>query len=165
MKTRKYYILREQEGGKLPEYMYEVMYAEEASKVMNDDYFRYVERNGYSMTDSLAMYASEKLVNADGTAHRWSVEQVRDAFNRMGFVLPGGEHEDEKISSWGDATYLANMYYSDFYPFVVGDENLCIVMAHKTLNDKDGYVGMSFLRWVADSIGRGMVIDWNKYKE
>jgi hypothetical protein len=31
-------------------------------------------------------------------------------------------------------------------------------------NDKDGYTGIQFCRWVADVVGKKENIDWDKFK-
>lgn len=62
-----------------------------------------------------------------------------------------------------DVTYTANMAYADFYPELL-NEHQCIKYAAAVANDKDGYTGIQFCRWVADVAGKKKNIDWDKFK-
>lgn len=62
-----------------------------------------------------------------------------------------------------DVTYTANMAYADFYPELL-NEHQCIKYAAAVANDKDGYTGIQFCRWVADVVGKKENIDWDKFK-
>ena len=116
----------------------------------------YVKSHGYHFTDALAEHASRQMVNASGQPHFWSAAQVKRAFEAIGLSLPNG-------STYGDATYLANMAYADFYPDPLKDEAACLKYAHKVLTDPDGYEGMVFFRWLADAVGKGMKLNWEKF--
>lgn len=137
----------EQETERLP-------YEKAASALMNaSGYVAYVAKHGYHFTKALATMASQQMKNADGTSHRWSVDEVRAATN--GMIIPKG-------TTLGDMTYLCNMAYADFYPKVVKTEEGCIQYALAVASDPDGYEGMTFCRWTADIIGKGATIDWEK---
>lgn len=62
-----------------------------------------------------------------------------------------------------DVTYTANMAYADFYPELL-NEHQCIKYAAAVANDKDGYTGIQFCRWMADVVGKKEHIDWDKFK-
>lgn len=55
------------------------------------------------------------------------------------------------------------MAYADFYPELL-NEHQCIKYAAAVANDKDGYTGIQFCRWVADVAGKKENIDWDKFK-
>lgn len=55
------------------------------------------------------------------------------------------------------------MAYADFYPELL-NEHQCIKYAAAVANDKDGYTGIRFCRWVADVVGKKENIDWDKFK-
>lgn len=120
----------------------------------NKDYIKYKEKHGMHFSDSLAMWASAKMVNIDGTQHGWSVEDVRSAFKALGLEKP------EKCT-WGDATYLANMYYADFMP-VFKVETDALRMAYYSMRDPDGYEGKPFNRYTADIMENGICVPWSK---
>lgn len=129
-------------------------YEKAANALMNaSGYVAYVSKHGYHFTKKLAAMASEQMKNADGTSHRWTVEEIRQATNEM--AIPKG-------TTIGDFLYLANMAYADFYPAVIKTEEGCIKYALAVANDPDGYEGMPFCRWTADLIGKGVTIDWEK---
>lgn len=50
-----------------------------------------------------------------------------------------------------------------FYPELL-NEHQCIKYAAAVANDKDGYTGIQFCRWVADVVGKKENIDWDKFK-
>lgn len=128
-----------------------------ANALMNAEGFAdYVQAHGYHFTDALAEYVCSMMVNIDGTRHRWSVQEVKDAVLSLGF------HVSDMVTD-GDMAYLANMYYSDFYPDPLDDEVDCIRAAYRVATDPDGYDGIAFCRWTADTIGRAKDIDWPKF--
>lgn len=121
-----------------------------------EGYSKYIEKHGYHFTDELAEYASKMMENANGQSHSWTVAQVKKSMDNLGLVIPS------KVTI-GDVTYLANMYYADLYPDPLKDEASCLRAAYKSVNDPDGYEGMTFCRWTADVIGKAIKIDWEKF--
>lgn len=121
-----------------------------------EDYYKYIEKHGYHFTDALAEHVSKMMINASGQSHSWTASQVKKSMESLGLTIP------EKITT-GDVTYLANMYYSDFYPDPLKDEASCLRAAYKIAHDPDGYEGMIFCRWTADVIGKAIKIDWEKF--
>lgn len=119
-------------------------------------YDKYLDKNGYHFTDDLSEYASKYLKNVNGDNHHWPSYQVKRALDNLGLSIPS------KVTM-GDITYLANMYYSDFYPDIIRDETTCIKAAYNMANDPDGYEGMIFKRWVTDAMSRDFNIEWEKY--
>lgn len=129
-------------------------YEKAAKAIMKaSGYAEYVAKHGYHFTKQLATMASERMKNVDGSAHRWTVDEIRLATNSM--VIPKG-------TTLGDMLFLANMAYADFYPRVIKTEDGCVQYALAVVTDPDGYEGMPFLRWTADLIGKGATVDWEK---
>lgn len=124
----------------------------------HDEHFdAYIEKHGYHFTDELAVYASKNLSNVDGeTRHHWEPHHVQEKLNVNTWLLPDNV-------TLGDVTYLANMYYSDFFPQILATEILCIKAAHKMAFDPDGYEGMIFCRWLTDVAGRQLDIPWERF--
>lgn len=132
-------------------------YEHAADKLMSDKGFEeYIEKHGYHFTDALAEHVSKMMENANGQQHTWTTTQVKKAMENLGLNIPSN-------ITPGDVTYLANMYYSDFYPDPLKDEVACLKAAHKIANDNDGYDGMVFCRWMSDAIGKSVHIDWDKF--
>lgn len=130
-----------------------------ARELMNSEAFKaYVGKNGYHFTCGLADYVTKHhLKNADGSKHNWTSAQVKAAMEAAGMK------ENGLNMTWGDAAYLANWYYSDEYPEVIGTERGCIERAYMAAQDPDGYEGMTFSRWLSDVVGHGWEIDWGMW--
>lgn len=118
----------------------------------NDGYKMYKEKHGMHFSDKLAMWASNKMKNANGKEHVWSVDDVKGAFESLGYEL-------KSPCTWGDATYAANMIYSDYGKYLKEDTD-AVKMAWALMNDPDGYEGMIFNRWTADIMEKGVCVDW-----
>lgn len=122
----------------------------------NEDYQRYKEKYGEHFSEKLAEWASSKMKNVSGAVHTWTAEQVKGAFAQLGLTLPDK-------STWGDATYAANMAYADYYGLSLRNEADCLRHAHAELADPDGYPSKTFNRWLADNMGKGIDVDWAKF--
>lgn len=133
-------------------------YEQSANALMSaKGYVDYVKKHGYHFTEALAEHVSRSFINADGSSHNWTAAQIRRTLQTLGLVV-----SEDKVTI-GDMTYLANMYYSDFYPEPLKDESSCLKAAYKIATDLDGYKGMIFCRWTADAIGKSISIDWEKF--
>ena len=82
--------------------------------------------------------------------------QVQNVCNVLNLKIPD-------TSTIEDVTYTANMAYADFYQELL-NEHQCIKYAIAVANDKDGYIGIQFCRWMADVVGKNEYIDWDKFK-
>lgn len=121
-------------------------------------YIEYVEKHGKHFTDVLADHVSKKMINADGSDHRWTPLTLKRDCKEANITLP-----EDSLANWGDMLYLANMYYSDFCPKLIKTHRDCLVAAHAIATDPDGYDGIAFVRWTADVIAKGLDIDWEEY--
>ena len=120
-------------------------------------YNDYVAKHGSHFTDELAKWASEQMTNAHGDpAHHWSVEDVKSAFERLGFKKP-------EENTWGDVAYSANMHYADYYGTTLKTEAECVKQAYADVADPDGYPGKIFNRWCADVIGKKVNVPWENF--
>lgn len=116
----------------------------------------FVSKHGLHFTKALQEYASKQMVNSNNQEHTWTSEQVQNVCNVLNLKIPN-------TSTIEDVTYTANMAYADFYPELL-NEHQCIKYAAAVANDKDGYTGIQFCRWVADVVGKKENIDWDKFK-
>ncbi len=117
---------------------------------------QYISTYGLHFTDDLCKHASGKMVNDNGTEHTWNTDDVQAAMDRLGYTKPAG-------STIADITYTANMCYADFYGTVINTEDDCIKYAMSVANDKDGYEGIQFCRWLTDVEHKQSKIDWEKF--
>lgn len=120
-------------------------------------YNDYVTKHGSHFTDDLAKWASEQMTNAHGDpAHHWGIEDVKSAFERLGFKKP-------EENTWGDVAYSANMHYADYYGTTLKTEAECVKQAYADVADPDGYPGKIFNRWCSDVIGKKMHVPWDEF--
>lgn len=131
-------------------------YSASVGVVKEDGYNDYVSKHGLHFTKALQEYASKQMVNSNNQEHTWTSEQVQNVCNVLNLKIPD-------TSTIEDVTYTANMAYADFYPELL-NEHQCIKYAVAVANDKDGYTGIQFCRWVADVVGKKEHIDWDKFK-
>lgn len=127
-------------------------------RYQDDSYDKYVEKHGLHFCKSLAEHVINCMENQNGTPHKWSIDQVKTAV----LSVTSSCNFKHKVTD-ADMAYLANMYYSDFYPDVMDAETDCIKAAIKIANDPDGYEGQAFCRWVADVMASHKHIEWEKY--
>jgi hypothetical protein len=122
-------------------------------------YLDYIKKHGFHFTNSLVTEASKNMQNSDGTSHRWAPESFEATLNMYG--LKAANINNCTIA---DMCYLANMAYADgFYEGLPDAEKWCLKYAIKVADDIDGYEGMPFMRWLSDTIGKNIKIDWTKY--
>lgn len=122
-----------------------------------EGYEEYHAKHGSHFTDELAKWASEHMTNAHGDpAHHWSVEEVKSAFERMGYKKP----ED---MTWGDVAYSANMHYADYFGVTLKTEAECVRQAYADISDPDGYAGKIFNRWCSDVYGKKVEVPWKSF--
>lgn len=117
---------------------------------------QYLEKYGKHFTIKLADFASEQMVNSDGTSKHWDVTDIKQIIDELGYIIP-------LSSTIGDIIYTANMAYADFYPLLLKDAKSCVRYAMEVAGDKDGYEGIQFCRWMADVKNKNLEIDWNSF--
>lgn len=127
--------------------------------MQSDDYKKYVDIHGYHFTDALAVMASEAMINSNGEIHSWKPAQVYAAILNLNIPF-----KNRNNCSHGDLCYLANMAYADgFYEGLPDAEKWCLKYAIKIADDSDGYEGMPFMRWLSDTIGKDIKVEWPNF--
>ena len=61
-----------------------------------------------------------------------------------------------------DYVYVANMCKADFYKSSIPDEEHMAKFIKDVIDDVDGYDGLVFNRWYADTRRKGIPIDWHE---
>lgn len=117
----------------------------------------YISKHGYHFTAKLAEYVSGRMVNRNGAAHSWTVEEIK----RVVDAEP--DFKTLFTPTLGDLTYLANMAYADFYPDLLKTEGDCVKYAIAVATGPGGYDGMAFNRWLADIAANDIEINWDNY--
>lgn len=68
---------------------------------------------------------------------------------------------NDRVEAKGyDDVYLAAMVKADFWGSSITSEGQMVKYLSDVMNDKDGYEGMPFTRFYADTIARGIPIVW-----
>lgn len=127
-----------------------------SSSQSDKDFEEYIEVNGYHFSNELSNYASERMRNNDKSNHRWSVDEVKAAFNAYGYSKSAD-------ATWGDIAYVANMAYADFFGMPLKTDQEVLLYALADSVDPDGYEGKQFCRWMADCKHNGWEIDWKQF--
>lgn len=118
------------------------------------DFKKYIENNGYHFTEPLAEFAVKSMYSS-----KWTLPQVAQYLKSQNLDLESTTHK----VTLADIYYGANMYYSDFFPDAITSEPKCITAAMLIANDKDGYEGQLFSRWLSDLMRKKVKVDWGLY--
>lgn len=120
-----------------------------------DGYKEYIDKHGHHFSRKLSIWASNRMENDDGSDHHKSPELVKAIWSKHGYKLP----ED---ATWGDATYAYNMAYADYHPEPLETEEDVACQSYKDVNDKDGYSGKIFNRWLSDIVYKNISVPWEE---
>lgn len=61
-----------------------------------------------------------------------------------------------------DYVYVCNMGNNDFYGSSIVDEKHLALYIKDVIDDEDGYDGIVFNRWYADTVTTGLPIEWSE---
>jgi len=98
----------------------------------------------------------------------WAISNMRDMSGNRVAIRPK-EHVDSLLRSRGielknnkgyDAVFSFHMCISDYLGSSIPDEAHAILYVKDTLDDKDGYDGIVFDRFLADCSAKGEPIIW-----
>jgi len=81
-------------------------------------------------------------------------EKVDEIFNKYGIKLDNNELYDY--------VYVYNMGNNDFLGSSVIDEKHLAMYVKDVIDDNDGYDGIVFNRWYADTVTLGIPIEWEE---
>jgi hypothetical protein len=118
------------------------------------DYKRYIDTHGYHFSKELAREAADKMLNADGSKRRWTMEDAKQMFDKCGAKKPDN-------ATWGDVQYLFAMFYSDYFPKVLDCDQKIVKAVLAYLEDPDAPEGTAFVRYLAVRCFVGDTIKWS----
>lgn len=118
------------------------------------DYKRYIDTHGYHFSKELAREAADKMLNADGSKRRWTMEDAKQMFDKCGAKKPDN-------ATWGDIQYLFAMFYSDYFPKVLDCDQKIVKAVLAYLEDPDAPEGTAFVRYLAVRCFVGDTIKWS----
>ena len=111
---------------------------------------RYLRYYGQHFNKKLCDFAVNKMNHGKSPV---SKEKVDDILNKYSIKLDNNELYDY--------VYVYNMGYNDFLGSSIIDEKHLAMYVKDVIDDKDGYDGIIFNRWYADTVCIGIPIEWD----
>ena len=112
---------------------------------------RYLKYYGQHFNKRLCDFAVSKM---DHGKTPISKEKVDEILNRNGVKLVHNELYDY--------VYVCNMGNNDFMGSSIMDEKHLALYVKDVIDDEDGYDGIVFNRWYADTVTLGIPIEWDE---
>lgn len=126
---------------------------------LSDSMLDYLYNYGWHFNKALCEYAVSKMYKSVNGRERklepFTKQEVDDMFARNGIEL--------RIKGLYDYVYVANMCKADFYGSSIEDERHLCLYINDMLGDVDGYEGIVFNRWFADTRKKGLIINWEDF--
>lgn len=119
-----------------------------------DGMYEYLSSYGWHFSKKLCEWAVSKMRDRNGKKVQMRSKQEIDS------VLKGYGIEVENDNGY-DAVFVFHMACSDFVGNSLVDELAAARYVKDYLDDKDGYEGIAFSRFIADCNGKGTPIIWS----
>lgn len=115
----------------------------------------YKSRHGEHFSKTLCDWAVSRMRERNGKKlEPWDKAKTEDVLNRNGVRLTNDKGYDK--------VYVINMGRADYMGSSIADEQHLAMYVKDVLDDPDGYESMVFNRFVADCLGMGVTIEWDK---
>ena len=111
---------------------------------------RYLKYYGPHFNKKLCKFAVGKMKHGKTPIEKDKVDEV---LNKYSISLDNNELYDY--------VYVYNMGYNDFVGSSIEDEKHLLLYVKDVIDDKDGYDGIVFNRWYADTVILGIPIEWD----
>lgn len=115
------------------------------------DMKRYLKYFGQHFNKRLCQFAVSKMKHDKTPVTK---EQVDEVLRKHGITLKNNELYDY--------VYVYNMGNNDFMGSSIADEKHLAMYVKDVIDDIDGYDGIVFNRWYADTVVQGIPIEWNE---
>ena len=112
---------------------------------------RYLKYYGKHFNKKLCDFAVSKMKHGKSPITK---EVVDNILKKHGITLEYNELYDH--------VYVYNMGNNDFLGSSIPDETHLALYVKDVIDDKDGYDGIVFNRWYADTVVLGIPIDWDE---
>lgn len=112
---------------------------------------RYLKYYGQHFNKKLCQFAVSKMDHGKLPIPK---EQVDNILNKNNIELENNELYDY--------VYVYNMGNNDFMGSSITDEKHLALYVKDVIDDKDGYDGIVFNRWYADTVAQGIPIEWDE---
>jgi len=114
-----------------------------------DSMKRYLKYYGEHFNNKLCDFAVSKMKHGKPVVTK---EKVDEVLNKHNVKL---EH-----NQLNDYVYVYNMGNNDFMGSSIIDEKHLALYVKDVIDDKDGYDGIVFNRWYADTVVAGIPVEW-----
>ena len=111
---------------------------------------RYLKYYGQHFNKKLCDFAVSKMNHGKSPVAKKNIDEMLEKYN---IVLKNNELYDY--------VYVYNMGYNDFVGSSIEDEKHLLLYVKDVIDDKDGYDGIVFNRWYADTVTLGIPIEWD----
>lgn len=120
--------------------------------IMPKEMMNYLAYHGPHFTKALCDFAVSKMEDKNGKLNPYTKKQIDTLLQANSISL--------EYNQLYDYVYVANMCKADYLHSSIKDENHLALFVKDTIDDPDGYDGMIFNRWFADTAKKGIAIDW-----
>lgn len=115
----------------------------------------YINKHGWHFSEKLCSFAVSQMKKNNGTSIiPYTKEEIDTLLKRHNVQL--------KNTEGYDYVYVANMAKADFLGSSITDEQHLILYVKDYIDDPDGYHGLPMSRYYADTIGKGIEINWEE---
>ena len=112
---------------------------------------RYLKYYGQHFNKKLCQFAVSKMNHGKQPIPKDKVDEI---LNKHGVTLEHNELYDH--------VYVYNMGNNDFLGSSIQDEKHLALYVKDVIDDEDGYDGIVFNRWYADTVTYGIPIEWDE---
>ena len=112
---------------------------------------RYLKYYGQHFNKKLCDFAVSKMKHGKTPVPK---ELVEENLNKYNVNLEHNELYDH--------VYVYNMGNNDFYGSSIKDEKHLALYVKDVIDDEDGYDGIVFNRWYADTVTCGIPVEWDE---
>ena len=112
---------------------------------------RYLKYYGQHFNKKLCDFAVSKMQHGKSPISKDKVDEVLDRYN-----------VNLQNNELYDYIYVYNMGNNDFMGSSILDEKHLALYVKDVIDDKDGYDGIVFNRWYADTVTQGIPIEWDE---
>jgi hypothetical protein len=112
---------------------------------------RYLKYYGPHFNKKMCKFAVSKMDHGKSPVSKDKIDEI---LNKYEIILDNNELYDY--------VYVYNMGNNDFLGSSILDEKHLALYVKDVIDDKDGYDGIVFNRWYADTVSLGIPIDWDE---
>ena len=112
---------------------------------------RYLKYYGQHFNKKLCDFAVSQMDHGKAPVSKENVESVLNKYN---VKLDNNQLHD--------FVYVYNMGNNDFFGSSISDEKHLALYVKDVIDDEDGYDGIVFNRWYADTVTKGIPIEWDE---